>query len=652
MPLKISFFNPGLFFNNLKRFWLSCFAYSFFLIVSLGGYLSSLSQRYDYSSNGADLNDLSLRLLTSNSGYMTYFFVLFPLLAALLVFSYMHFQKNTSMIHSLPLSRKTLFWTNYLSGLTLCGLPVVLGGLFLLFGGLSIGVPFPHHVFLWLGVSLLVTFLIYSFAVFAGMFTGHMGAHTLFFYIFNFLALFFIIVLEFILSSFVYGFNGISFSYSQPFSPFTYVRQLYLGFTGQTGEVGVIIGYLIAGILFTAAGYALYKRRHIETAGDVVSLSFMKPVFKYSVAFCASALLGIFILEAFSIEKTLLSIILCYFIGGFIGYYSSEMLLKKSFRVFKKAFLGFAVYSIVLALFLSSVYFDFYGYEERLPSPENVAAVRIGTYRDSRLDVLLKPEQYNPNQHSYLFSDPILSANPPSLLTGKTLEDLRASYGVVQDEATIRRIVALHRYIIENKTLYKEWYQSDWGSDYANAYSVKEEINPEIPATQPFSIYITYLLENGSILERSYPLYYDTNNPGQLDALLRELLSTPSLKTVYEPLYTITADDLYGISLYLEADGKSSLEAGGRIEVTDEGLMDSLLKTYLEDISLQEPLSPFITNSYYYGIVGNMEFVVKDTLSYNSTFYNKGTSRTIYFNYEKTLQLLKQEGIINALPGQ
>ena len=64
------------------------------------------------------------------------------------------------------------------------------------------------------------------------------------------------------------------------------------------------MGYVIAGIIFLVLSYYLYKKRHMEVATDVISFSFVKPIFKYSVAFCSAALIGGIIITIFNFEKS------------------------------------------------------------------------------------------------------------------------------------------------------------------------------------------------------------------------------------------------------------------------------------------------------------------------------------------------------------
>ena len=190
------------------------------------------------------------------------------------------------------------------------------------------GIPNSPYSWIWFGINLVLTFLLYSFAVFAGMFTGHLAAQAIFYYIFNFLALFLETVIRSILNNFLFGYS--SYYSSRTFdawSPLYYLSDFYRGFRSDQGNIAATIGYLVAAIIFLVSAYYLYKKRHMEVATDVISYSFVKPVFKYGVAFCSAALIGSIIVSILNVHQNLVAYIITYLIGGFIDLFLAEMLI-------------------------------------------------------------------------------------------------------------------------------------------------------------------------------------------------------------------------------------------------------------------------------------------------------------------------------------
>ncbi|MFQ7453042.1 MAG: hypothetical protein ACLRNQ_18425 [Flavonifractor plautii] len=50
--------------------------------------------------------------------------------------------------------------------------------------------------------------------------------------------------------------------------------------------------YALIGLVLAGLALAAYRRRHLESAGDVVSVRWVRPVFKYGVAFCTAVTLS------------------------------------------------------------------------------------------------------------------------------------------------------------------------------------------------------------------------------------------------------------------------------------------------------------------------------------------------------------------------
>lgn len=104
----------------------------------------------------------------------------------------------------------------------------------------------------------------------------------------------------------------------------------------------------------------------------MVAVRAMRPVFKYGVALCSGLFFGYLtsiILN--SGEGFLMGAIL---VWGVAGYFAAQMILDKTFRVFRKWPGAAAVAAVFVALFLV-VGFDLTGYETRIPDPASVERV-------------------------------------------------------------------------------------------------------------------------------------------------------------------------------------------------------------------------------------------------------------------------------------
>ncbi len=627
MPSKTSYFNKGIFLNNIKRFWLITFSYTFFLFLFVVGYLNYIPYRLS-SSFDNDPVQIAANLFSQSSDLMVFFLGFYCLIAALAVFSYIHFPRNTAMIHSLPLKRETLFSSNYLAGLFIVTFPLVFNFLIIIIGQAVMGIPLGY-AFGWLGVNLSLTFLLYTFAVFAGMFTGHMAAQVFYYLIFNFLAVFLEYVINHILSDFLFGFSSTSL-HSRAWSPLYYVITLFRTFYSGQGDIAAIVGYITAGILFLVSALLLYKKRHMEVATDVISFKVVKPIFKYSATFCSSALLGGLMVAVFDINRNPAAYVAVYLLGGFIGYFVCEMLLQKKFRVFN-AYKGFVVYGIILVLLFSSVIFDFFGYETSIPEESQIDIMYVYNYFDDRANLALSPEEYDVSEHRYIFNY-VEHDNPPARLSEEHIATLRRHPGVADSREAIAKARLIHQYIIENKNLFKENFNALQNADNQNQDNFMNR-----------RLVFKYKLKDGRIIERAYSglvTYKDNTN---LDTVLRDYLSLPEVKAKYEPILTKTASDINSITIDIYAKGISDTKY-----IND---INGFLEAYKKDIEEVDPLYRLYSSYkriYEIDLHINISFKERNPfyLDYGRTYENNYHS-PINHEFKNTINYLLENGIID-----
>ena len=132
--------------------------------------------------------------------------------------------------------------------------------------------------------------------------------------------------------------------------------------------------YAGVAVVLTVCALLLYRSRHMETAGDLVAVKVMRPVFKYGVAICAGLSCGYLTSELLGLGN--LGLCISVIIWGVAGCIVAQMLLDKTVRVFKKWKGPVAVVVIFLALF-AFIAFDVTGYETYVPEVEQVKSVRI-----------------------------------------------------------------------------------------------------------------------------------------------------------------------------------------------------------------------------------------------------------------------------------
>ena len=183
MRSATSCFNLTLYQKNLSRFWPIWALYGLIWLFLLPISILNESRWWD----SARAAQRPLQFLEGGSAGLA-MALIFGLLSAMAVFSYLYNSRSVGLMHTLPLKREGLFLTNYLSGLSCFLLPNLAVFVLSLAAEALAGAVNAGSLCMWLTVQSLLCFFFYSFAVFCAMFTGHILALPAFYGILNILA--------------------------------------------------------------------------------------------------------------------------------------------------------------------------------------------------------------------------------------------------------------------------------------------------------------------------------------------------------------------------------------------------------------------------------------------------------------------------------
>ena len=330
-----SYFNLTVFRKHLTRFWPIWTAWLVVLLLVLP-VRGLMALREDGAGMEGRLAWFARSIpdLTS-SGFTLVMAVLVGLLAAMAACSHLYSTRSANFMGALPVRREGLFFSHYLAGLAMVLGPVLAASLLTLLVELAGGALELLPLGYWLGYACSAGFFFYSFAVFLGMFTGHLLALPAFYLIFNFLVMAVVGMVQWALRSFYYGFGSLpdwlydGMQWCTPVMRYTYVQLVGRPqelFYGTTLWVYPIVAAVLAG-----AALLLYRRRSLEAAGDVVAVRAMRPVFQYGVALCAGLFLGMVTAQLLGLPD--LGLMAAILLWGVAGYFVARMLLDKSFRV-------------------------------------------------------------------------------------------------------------------------------------------------------------------------------------------------------------------------------------------------------------------------------------------------------------------------------
>ena len=394
MQSVTSYFNRELLRGALQRTWPLWAAYTliwlFLLPVTL---FIRLSDRHIVYSRPT----LSYELLSTGLPTGVMMAAVFGIFFAMAMFAYLTNPRATNGMHAMPIRREGLFLTHYLAGLFCQVVTLLVSFALAALVTAAFGVFDGYAVGMGLLLCVLLVLFFYSFGVLCMVCVGQILAGAVFYGILNFLFVGMEALLRSFAGNFLYGYDGRSSAFSTaPLSPpveiasSLSVSYVYDGIDPigvRVFHLGTFAAYAAAGLVLAALALLLYRKRRSEMTGNTVAIGWLRPVFKYGVALCSAFSLGQ-LLSYFVFELTdstytagaLIGTIACMIFAGLIGYYAAEMLLKKSFRVFKTSWKGALATSAVLILIGLSFPLDLTGYQTRVPEQSDIVSATVNLY--------------------------------------------------------------------------------------------------------------------------------------------------------------------------------------------------------------------------------------------------------------------------------
>ena len=397
MKSKTSCFNRTIFTKNITMFWPLWVVYLAYLICS-EPLMIWRALTADYYSSTMDATSKAYNIMESAvsiqiTAIPTF---LFAMAAGLAVFSYLYSSRNANMIHALPVNRKELYITNYLSGLTFLVVPQVVVFVITLLVCLANQITCIQYLFMGLLASLGVAFFAYSMSVFVAMFTGNIIAMPIFFLVLNYLYVGCLYLVDMIISTVNYGISD----FWNPGKACVLSPMYYLNNNLRTSVVygtnngldtikgieiqglSLVAGYAVAAVVFAIVSYEIYRKRQIETAGDWVSIPVVKPIFRWGVGMCGGILLTMFLVYTLAYNSDggyyFGWIVAGMVVFGCVCFFAAEMLLSKKFKVFhKKRIAECGVFLAVSVLFLTLFKLDAFGIERLVPDKDEIAAAFV-----------------------------------------------------------------------------------------------------------------------------------------------------------------------------------------------------------------------------------------------------------------------------------
>lgn len=303
----------------------------------------------------------------------------FAALVAVTTFFHLFKSPAANFVGALPLRREGVFLTAFAAGYTMLVGPLAVVTLVTVLLEGIIGHLAPE-ILIFLAAGALQSFFWLSFAVLCCVISGHAVAAVAFYGIFNFIVPVMLQLVEGLLSGFLYGFVGFGNGVYEACGWLCPVMQLTqhrwespMGFD----DWNMLAIYAAVGFLMALLAVGLHHIRKAERSGDLIAFGPVKWLFRICVTVCGGMAFGtlftLIIFDSMDLNDGW-KFGVCCAVAAFLCYMAAEMLLAKSFKVWKH-WKGAVIAAVAFILVVAAVDMDWIGFTTRVPDPAGVKSV-------------------------------------------------------------------------------------------------------------------------------------------------------------------------------------------------------------------------------------------------------------------------------------
>ncbi len=346
MKSKTSFFNRTVYRKNVTLFWP---VWGCFLLYELFSGPLYLWINFGKMKNSR----LEVLLGSIDAGQSIAALAVAALVTGMGLFNYLFLQKSANMIHALPVTRLELYGTNLISGFSFLFIPEIVSFLLSVLVCLANGVTQVQYLGMWLLACLGISFFFFSLVTFCAMFTGLLFALPVYFVICNVLVEGIVYGVSWLIGQMAYGvtqepIQGHRLSFLSPYLHLTdevWVKGVYSSAGNrdiyemtnlQMAGAGTIGAYAAAAVFIYILAYYGYRKRQIESAGDLLTFYWVRPVFRWGFGICAGFLggtAGMHFMQDISSHLSNWVWAALVILAGILAFFIAQMLIEKAFRV-------------------------------------------------------------------------------------------------------------------------------------------------------------------------------------------------------------------------------------------------------------------------------------------------------------------------------
>lgn len=383
MLLTKSFFNPALLRSDLRRCWPLFAGYTFlwFLILPLRMWNDVPADLQ--AAQPEDARRTALEIIGNATTAAIWIHLIFGIVLAMALFSYLSSARGTYGMHSFPASRGCQFRTHVLSCVSCVAVSNVL---ICLLSAQSGGTHWGASLS-WLVFSLVTFLLFFSLGIFCCMLCGWLPAMAVAYGAVNCVVIFCRILADAMCSIFYPSYNDTVLSMGQNHivAWLTPVLRLHLDLQemykdgngpllSATAWKSLLV-YGIAALVLLVAGALLYRIRRSEASGDTLAFRPLRPVVRWVVGLLGGLGLGLVLAGILSCTENTPALLACIVTLGLACMIVTQMLIARTPRIFGKLWPELLALCAVLLALTLCIKADLFGFERRIPQTDQVESV-------------------------------------------------------------------------------------------------------------------------------------------------------------------------------------------------------------------------------------------------------------------------------------
>ncbi len=594
-----SLFNKAFYKVNIKRFGFVFVLYFVISEVIIDFFYMSLVGS-PFWTNGLNAFE-SKYLFLDYMGYYYFFSVFFiAFVMALVLFSYVNNEKALTSLHAMPVSRRSLYFTNFAVFGSMTGLVLFVHFVFvsmhLVLKGYYLN-EFIGYMILKYIVVMVLGLTVFAFTTFIGMLVSNFIIQAGLVFVFLGMPALVVELFKPILGVLINGYTIYEGKTSWDIISMPYYFLFRMMRFFDYGEVDSYAGLellsfslaIIILVLSFVFGYILYQKRHLENCHDLIAFKWAKKIITIIISVILALIFANIVGVIVSISQAYKPAL--FYAGGaigmFLGYIIMKMISEKSLSIHKFLIGGLISAGIVLITFFI-IDLDIPSFEKYVPESSEVETAYVYSSYYALGEKELE-EEYGFARNSYSG----FGINDNRVIKISGLEDL--------DKLKDRHLDIVELVNDDNSVITKNFY-------------------------------ITYLLKNGKSIRRSYGISED------------ELIQNIAYFKGFESNKNYLSDDFdRDILLAKYHSGFVYAEGTGMLPLTNKNLHE-FLRIYKLD------LLDYITDKEQILLESRetIEYESMDILAYVTLIENDSNGKRYEYKiasrFTRTIDWLKQNG--------